>query len=254
MLCCNDFSDIFNIDIENIPEAMVIDEKTKEISKYNRLDLDFSNDYFNAGVMYINLDYWRKNNETEKLLSFVTKNPELCVCHDQDAVNKLHEGKIQYMPLKYNCQRAFFRYYFWVNPKKYPVSLYTTDTIEKKRWPQVKDAIENPTFVHFSGCDKPWFKESTIPYLTQWLEFHNISVWQNEKLKSRFESNKKLLFKIHLKKFLSIFKLAKPFKTNDVYPEEAYINTPPPHSYTNKWIISNYINAAYSQTHKEFAA
>lgn len=252
MLCCNDFSDIFNIDIENIPEAMVIDEKTKEISKYNRLDLDFSNDYFNAGVMYINLDYWRKNNETEKLLSFVTKNPELCVCHDQDAVNKLHEGKIQYMPLKYNCQRAFFRYYFWVNPKKYPVSLYTTDTIEKKRWPQIKDAIENPTFVHFSGCDNPWFKESTIPYLTQWVEFHDISVWQNEKLKSRFESNKKLLFKIHLKKFLSIFKLAKPFKTNDVYPEEAY--TPPLHDYTNKWIISNYINAAYSKTNKELAA
>lgn len=52
---------------------------------------------------------------------------------------------------------------------------------------------------------------------------------------------------------LSIFKLAKPFKTNDVYLEEAYINTLS-HKYTNKWIISNYIHTAYSKTNKELAA
>lgn len=253
MLCCNDFSDIFNIDIQNSPEAMVIDVKTKEISKYNRLDLDFSNDYFNAGVMYINLDYWRKNNETEKLLSFVTKNPELCVCHDQDAINKIHQGRIKYMSLEYNCQLAFFRYYYWINPKNYPVSLYTTDTIEKKRWPQIKNAIQNPVLIHFIGNDKPWFKESKIPYLNEWIFFYNISVWKNKKIKSKFSSNKKLRFKILINDFLAMLKLMKPFKKTDVYPEEAYINTPP-HDYTNKWIISNYINAAYSKTNKELAA
>ena len=45
--------------------------------------------YFNAGVLVMNLEYWRKNNITERVLSFIRAHPDKLIFWDQDALNSI---------------------------------------------------------------------------------------------------------------------------------------------------------------------
>ena len=106
MVCTGDLTPLFDYDLTNHSCAMAPDFFYSDVRNFNRLEYPMKNGYFNAGVMLINLDYWRKNSIAEKLISYVEQNPQRCLKHDQDAINAVLNGKIFELPTRYNFQHT----------------------------------------------------------------------------------------------------------------------------------------------------
>lgn len=101
-----DLSSLFDIDIKGRPLAAVPDYPLIFGSRYWRdcripykgeqftfrnyissiLNLSCEDDYFNSGVLLINLEYWRAHKLAEKLIAYLIADPELYFM-DQDALS-----------------------------------------------------------------------------------------------------------------------------------------------------------------------
>ena len=69
--------------------------------------------YFNAGVLLINVDYWRENAVGQQCLDFLANHYDLIEANDQDVLNAaLWDKKIQLSPT-YNFQVQFLKDYFY---------------------------------------------------------------------------------------------------------------------------------------------
>ena len=97
-------------------------------------------DYFNAGVLLLNLDRIRRDFS----LPFFMEQAELkgAKHHDQDVLNSLFYGNVCFMSPKYNSM--------WQNEELY---LNVEDG---------EEAIRSPAIVHYPGSGKPWLKEGAF--------------------------------------------------------------------------------------------
>jgi lipopolysaccharide biosynthesis glycosyltransferase len=110
---------------------------------YQSLKMDATANYFNAGVMVINLEYWRKHKIAEKAITFLLNNPEKCYAADQDALNHAVNGNY--------CALAPQ----WNTVAKGVFSGYTEQ--------QLRKAHEDPFIIHAAGGIKPWHYRYTDP-------------------------------------------------------------------------------------------
>lgn len=120
--------------------------------------------YFNAGVLLINLEKWRKNQIMEQSFAFMKQHPDKIVFHDQDVLNAVLYGK--WLPLhpKYNMQGALFMDEF---------SFFRGDP------PQLKEAINDPIIIHYSTPLKPWHYLSFHPYTREYYKYLADTPWKN---------------------------------------------------------------------------
>ena len=118
--------ELFAVSLKDKAVAMVEDVESKRESE--RLAIK---KYFNAGVMLINLDYWRKNNVSILLFEYAKNNKKKILWQDQDVINAVLEGKIKSISLKWNYQ--YFLY----------------DKINEQ------DLVEC-SILHLAGRFKPW--------------------------------------------------------------------------------------------------
>ena len=140
----DDLSGLLNADISGYPVAAAEDLSLTDALKaqYN-ISKGFA--YFNAGILKMNLKYFRDNNLTKKILNFINEFPEKCVFWDQDALNNVIRGHFSPLALRFNILPPYFE------------STSNTDLLS---------AIKDPAIVHFSGggnC-KPWFYYNNHPY------------------------------------------------------------------------------------------
>ena len=118
--------DLFSIDLKNTAAAMVKDVESDSEAK--RLSLK---NYFNAGVMLINLDYWRKNKIENKLFEYTKTHTDEIKWQDQDILNCVLNENIKAIDTKWNYQ------YFLYD------EVNTNDLNEAE-------------ILHLSGRFKPW--------------------------------------------------------------------------------------------------
>jgi lipopolysaccharide biosynthesis glycosyltransferase len=86
-------------------------------------------EYFNAGILLLNLREWRLQHVKEKCLEIALKYKDDLPSHDQSILNILCAGNFARLPLNYNCA--------WYPDKQKP------DVSEKM-------------ILHFVGSPKPW--------------------------------------------------------------------------------------------------
>ena len=114
--------------------AFVVDHRVNpiELSEYStRLGVKFKK-YFNAGVMFLNLDLMRSDKSTTKLLE-IAQNKNL-LWWDQDVLNVFFLDKWLEMNATYNA--------FGLNKTLDPI----------------------PKIIHFTGSSKPWQPSNKHPY------------------------------------------------------------------------------------------
>ena len=61
-----------------------------------------SPDYFNAGLLLMNLRLMREKDASSVLMQFVRDNPDLIYFQDQDAWNTVFNGKVMELPNRFN--------------------------------------------------------------------------------------------------------------------------------------------------------
>jgi lipopolysaccharide biosynthesis glycosyltransferase len=103
------FKDVHELKKVNLAEyacAAVLNEDGTTIDfdltpqEYTSLGLDAKSNYFNAGVLYMNLDYWRSHNLTEKCLEYIGEHE--CRVVDQSAINAVMNHKILALDKNWN--------------------------------------------------------------------------------------------------------------------------------------------------------
>ena len=62
---------LWEIDISKKAIGVVRDAQEGVIYQYNRLGYSYDKGYFNSGVLYANLTYWRETNATERLFEYI---------------------------------------------------------------------------------------------------------------------------------------------------------------------------------------
>ncbi len=128
IIAMNSLSDLYNTDIQDYYTAMIPDIDSSQESE--RLQLA---EYFNAGVMLINLKKWREENIQDKLFGFANENRSIILWQDQDVFNLVFKNNIKPLPHKWN---------------------YQIDHDQKHKQVLQKDTEIN--ILHFAGRFKPW--------------------------------------------------------------------------------------------------
>lgn len=148
---------------------------------YRRKELEIPDEYsyFNAGVLLINLEAWRKSNLTSKLIRFIKGNPEKLKFHDQDALNALLYNTVKYLPYRWNVQTPIFQ----------------QQIIEDS---DLQQAIKSPAIIHYTTASKPWHITNTHYYKEEYYKYLKLTPFKDfrplKKETERLISTKEHLF------------------------------------------------------------
>ena len=182
MIVDSNIKELYDYDIENYAFGAIIDEDYLNGAKYERLKYDKSFSYINSGVILFNLEYWRKNRLAKKCLDYISEYPERIKFHDQDTLNAVLHKEMRLLPLKYNFQTGF---------------LYKTRRLEQQFIDEIDESLHSPVIIHYTGANKPWYKDSKHPFTKRYMYFKNISLWSDTPLlkeKTSFKEKMQKLF------------------------------------------------------------
>ncbi len=168
---------IFDLDLEQYLLAAVANPG---FDRHADLGMQHQSKYFNAGVLYVNLEQWRKLSIMKNCLQFMHDNFSKIQLADQDVLNAVVDGGWFELPPKYNLQAVVFESDF---SKNYPCYAPA----------DLSSALRNPAIIHYSGTSKPWqlrdahplkklywkylMKTPYFPYFPDDLTFFNFIKW-----------------------------------------------------------------------------
>ncbi len=164
---------LWNTDLVNNAVGATIDACEGDIEKYNRLRYSFEKGHFNAGVLLINLKYWRDNLVEKDFLRYLNDYPDRIICADQDVMNVVLQDKKLILPVKYNLQTAFLK------------KVHSWDYWKYEK--EIKEAIADPTIVHFTEKGKPWIVtiHDSHPFRSTFYKYQNQTKWKNLSIERR---------------------------------------------------------------------
>lgn len=136
--------------------------------RMDELQIPFMYSYFNAGVLVIDLENWRKQQITKKVLAYIKENPTKLVYWDQDALNAILYDKRMSIHPKWNVQTVMYQDNY--------ESLFDKD--------EYRDAITNPAIIHYTSASKPWHITNNHPLKDEYKHYLQRSLWRNDELVS----------------------------------------------------------------------
>ncbi len=163
------------------------------MNDYHRLEIDHTlHTYFNSGVLYINLEYWRQHDIGRKCLHYIYHHKSIIWLPDQDALNAVLQRKVGYLHPRYNCMTLFS-----TKPS------YLNNRIWWEDLKKVKEAVNNPVIIHYVGA-KPWFKGcDNLPWREEWLSYFKKTEWY-ETISLGYVNGMRGKIKYFAKRFLSL--------------------------------------------------
>ncbi len=170
-----DLAPVFNENIENVYAGAVKDYYAvfDPDSFQKRLNVKHK-DYFNAGVLLLNLKKMREDHVPALLLQYRNSHKDKFM--DQDTFNAVLKESVKYLPFFYN-----FMYHCWIYDTKDLADYYDIQ-MGKSKYEWIRDAL----IIHFTWR-KPW----------QYFEFFAADLWLHYYLLSPFK--KAALARISLK-------------------------------------------------------
>lgn len=157
----DNLGELFELDMGNVAVAGSLDPQSFTDKPYERCGYEKNKQYICAGVLLINLDYWRENHLTDKIIKYAQANNERLIFQDQDAINYVCQDSKIILPFRYGTVLWFF----------YMNELYT----ESSYYKQLYDSFYHPAIIHYIGCH-PWQKEISIRHIMydEWLKYNNM--------------------------------------------------------------------------------
>jgi lipopolysaccharide biosynthesis glycosyltransferase len=185
-----DLTDLFTINIEDYYAGAAKDIKQIE----NHLNIK---NYFNSGVMLLNLKLMRENNASAALLN-IRKSLTKLKFMDQDSYNILFDQKVKFLPLIYNC----FYILLLKNKDKYTPG-YINECFGTN-YSSLKNIKRDSYIIHLAGDDKPWIYSDNI-LGHEWDEYFRKSPFKFHKLKRKSIKPREFILSHNLTYLLYIF-------------------------------------------------
>lgn len=205
----NTLEELCDYDFEGNAMACIAD--SIGFRHYRRLGLKESDYYFNAGVMFFNIEYFEENKDSyNSMIIHLRNNVEKYELNDQDLMNDFFDGKIKPLSPRYNYQGIHMMYpdnvYYRIYGKgeKY----YSLDELKISR--------KTPCILHFFRVlgDYPWEPGNYHPVKKEFEKWKNRSLWRNldiqpQKRKMFFKIERVLYLILPKRCFLRLFKYMK---------------------------------------------
>lgn len=139
MVVNSSLTELWNIPLDDNYIAAVEDCNGAKYAQ--RYKLNAQSKFFNTGTMLINCDKWRKDDIPRRAVEISMQNAGEKEGLDQTVLNKLFDGKVKFIDLKWNLQYC-------------PINIWASYSDKK----EYREAIESPNIVHFVGDYKPWIQ------------------------------------------------------------------------------------------------
>ena len=161
VLVAGNIGELFRLDMTDKAIAGTIDFQSKDISTYKRCGYEPEKEYVCAGIMLMNLDYWREHDIANQVVRWGRDNNDRIQFPDQDSINYICRNAKILLPLKYDIVDGFFHddYYY----KNYPQEL--------------GECVESPVIIHYAG-QAPWVVELSSHLLQDEWETYNQALRQ----------------------------------------------------------------------------
>lgn len=163
-------AELFCVDLSDYAFGAVVEPAMTEHRHLEEIGLKKNSPYFNAGMLLMNLDWFRRDDISGQCLNWIKDNAEVAKFMDQDALNVVCHGKILQLPARFNVTTGIFKREFY--------GVY----IDGKDW---DEAVENPVIVHYTAF-KPW-----ITYWTP-IKIYKKRLWKRyRKMEPRTKVNRR---------------------------------------------------------------
>lgn len=174
-LVCGKLDELAMIDLSGAPCAMVVAPYYNKNKRFIGLKED--DIYYEAGNIVFNLDYWKKNNCEDQVVSYI-KNPDSrYYAADMDILNALFSKQICKLPLRYGVCSGHYLY----SPKQiYQIYLLN----EQLFYPldEIEEASAHPVVCHFTGggiSGRPWESGNFHARGKLWTDCLSRSLWND---------------------------------------------------------------------------
>lgn len=184
--------ELWDMDISGYSCAAVYDSIFSYSITKDYIGYDYYKEgYANAGVLLLNLAYWRKHQVQERLLGYFSNHSVRLF--DQDVINIVLHGTIRFVHPKWNCHTGYFAFPPLVrsDQKKY-----------------IKTLWRNARIVHFTGPAKPWYRECVNPYKKDFRKYAQLVPWNgicDLKLQSNRRKSLLIIALRHCKNVVAMF-------------------------------------------------
>ena len=174
----NQIDALYNLNINDVALTACVDLNIDEVT-LTKLGVP-KEQYFNSGVLLINLDFWRRNHIAERCFDFIKDNPNLITYWDQDALNATLCNTVPFMDITNNFMTTNLEEYFFCN--------YSDDI---KRC--VLQCAQKPTIIHFTAEEKPWKTICDSPYKSIYKYYKKKSLWADVPQEKNYNTLRVLL-------------------------------------------------------------
>lgn len=164
VFCKGSLKELLDINFNDEYAAVILDVPNMQNSCEQRLGITgLKEKYFNAGVIFLNLEKWKGNDFTQKAFSLIKEKKVKYL--DQDALNILFNTKNIYLNNDYNCIYTLKNELSHIEYKKY-----------------IKSSTK---LIHYTGATKPWhYWGIDYPASTTFKDAYCNSPWKNSSLKN----------------------------------------------------------------------
>ncbi len=145
-------AELWSIDLGEHSTGAVFNPRA---SNYEEMGLRTEKDYFNAGVLLMDLNRWRTQRVHQRALQFAEKFHGKLPCADQDALNHVLAGAWKRLDLRWNQQYKFFHH---------------SAAYLRVSWLALRRARSAPYIVHYSTNTKPWHSANRHPWRALYFE------------------------------------------------------------------------------------
>lgn len=130
-----------------------------------KLGLESPSQYFNSGVLLMDLEQLRSIKLSQSVFSLAASDPTITRYADQEPLNAALVGKVEFLSPKWNAQNSFF------DLKK--SQLLKQGLLSK----DIDLALHSPAIIHFSGPWKPWHQCCDHPHTSLYSRFRAKTPW-----------------------------------------------------------------------------
>lgn len=174
--------------IAGVPEIMLL---TKSVCYEDEELLEACKNYVNYGVVYINLENWRKLDGDKKIKECVVNAKNPFKIAEQSIMNLTFKDHTMIIPVKYN-------YYTILHGISYKnlCKWYQRRRVFSEN--ELQQAENNPIIIHFVGdyFNRPWYNNNICRFKDTYMEYYLKSPWGNEPLDSSPEDFS-VIFKVY---------------------------------------------------------
>ncbi len=135
----------------------------RPIANYKELGLSGSLRYFNAGIMLVNVERWRREQVAARSIECLRTNATQVRFWDQYALNVLFAGQWKQLDARWNQSSDVFQLPSWQR-SHYSVAEF---------WQVRRD----PWIVHFNNLPKPWDANCVHPFRTLFFRYLEQTAW-----------------------------------------------------------------------------